>query len=436
MRKLRDIALGIALVVVGMGFGPGVRAQSGWNYVGNPGLSQGETPDADIVVDADDVIHVAYIDEALQNVPRVLRYDGGWQEVGTDSLPTSAFEACEIGLDPTGRPVLALAPEAQVLQWDGMGWQLLGTGSLATDAEGLHMRIAAQGDVYLCFWRPAGTAHVWKYAGSWAEIGVFSDRILDMELGDGGAPIVLFENAISVKAWQGGNWVQQTAFTTPAEQYFDMAVNHNGAHVEIYVARRDAAGGIAVEVLEQGQWSDVGTPNFAFSQAGELGIAPSNKLHFAYKNLSLTPQSPSVQRFDGSNWAYVGDTAIIANEITQPQIAFGTDARYLLFRDLVQDEKPAVMSAIFMVGSENQHTSARGILFPNPAKDAVTLRFPTPTQVAAIHLSDALGRTVRRYRSGTRSTFTLALPTLPPGSYHLHFTTDGHWRHQKLYIHP
>ncbi|MBO2009355.1 hypothetical protein [Hymenobacter negativus] len=282
-----------------------------------------------------------------------------------------------------------------VAKWNGTTWSSLGTGAAngLRNATVLALVVAGNGDVYVggTFTQAGGIAAnnvakwdgtAWSNLGTGLVTGVSNGAVYALAIAGNGDVYAggNFSQAGSVMAnsiakWNGTAWSNLGPNTAGlGDNVLALAVASNG---DVYAGGQfTQAGGAAVNYVGKWNgtaWSSLGTSTNG--QVNKLAVGPTGKL------------------YAGGIFTSTGDysKAMVHFAIYDPNTPLGTTAA---------KAAPAAQ------------------LFPNPAHGTATLRLPAGAPRLPLILTDALGRTVRRYPAPAASADAeLDLRGLPAGAY-------------------
>ncbi|MBO2009353.1 hypothetical protein [Hymenobacter negativus] len=289
------------------------------------------------------------------------------------------------------------ATASRIAKWNGTAWSSLGTGaSNGVDDIVNALAVSGSGELYVggnFMWAGGATAsRIAKWNGTaWSSLGTgvgngVNSRAYALAVASSGEVYVGgdFMRAGGVAAnrvakWNGTAWSSlgmgtDNGVSGPSSYVYALAVSSSG---EVYVGGTfTQAGAIATSNVARWngmEWNNLGTG--LHSHSGSMALGFAGKL---YAGGAFTGTG------DGSKvMAYFG--------IYDPNAPLATTVAKAI---------PAAQ------------------LFPNPAHGTATLRLPAGAPRLALTLTDALGRTVRRYPAPAASADAeLDLRGLPAGAY-------------------
>ncbi|MGY3089508.1 hypothetical protein ACVWYF_002556 [Hymenobacter sp. UYAg731] len=334
---------------------------------------------------------------------RVAKWNGAnWSSLGTGFDLVSTINA--VAVASTGEVYVGGdfaqaggVPASRVAKWNGTAWSSLGTGS-ANGVNGTVKALAV-----------AGSGEV--YAG-----GVFTQA--------GGVP------ANFVAKWNGTAW---SSLGTGV----DVAVNARSVNAvavastgEVYVGGDfTRAGGVSANYVAKWDgtaWSSLGTGNTNGAPYAVMSLAVASTGE-VYAGTSLYYGSGgrvelySLAKWNGTAWSSLG-TGLNKMAFS---IACGPTGQVYVGGDFATTGDGSKVTFHFGIYDPNAMlatTAARAApaaqLFPNPAHGTATLRLPAGAPRQPLTLTDALGRTVRRYPApAAGSDAELDLRGLPAGVY-------------------
>lgn len=285
-----------------------------------------------------------------------------WQKikVNGNNVPFVSFTDAGIGANGSGA----------VMKFNGTSWEHLGTvGFTSGDATNSNF-IFGNGDTVYFSYANAGqssTASVMMYDGtSWSNIGnglsqgaaayTCMSFTQDGQLYLGMIDLGQNGGAMIVKRYTGGtNWQDVGSGPlsgTSTAGFADMATDNNGV---VHVAYRDdseAPGKLRVKKLSGNTWSNVGPATLASTGPGagaimysSIAFDANNTPYVSYCHTFMGPPRVSVEKFDGTNWAVVGN-AQFSNSGTGmalfSAIAIHDTIPYVVFQNSEQTNKATV----------------------------------------------------------------------------------------------
>ncbi|GAB3573869.1 T9SS type A sorting domain-containing protein [Hymenobacter daeguensis] len=333
-----------------------------------------------------------------------------------------------------------------VAKWNGTAWSSLGTGT-ANGVIGVvnELAVATTGELYVGgdFLRAGGLVanRVAKWSGTaWSTLGTgtnngVDDTVYALAVASTGEVYVggRFFNAgtvtvsgggraNSVAKWNGTVW-------TPLTMGSDNGVNGPVSALvvantgEVYVSgtftRAGSIGAFCVAKWNGTVWSSLGT---GASSVGALALAGNGDVYVggAFTQAGGMPAS-KVAKWNGTGWSALG-TGINNNFV----FALAIDPNGKLYAGgqftATGDGSKAMSNfGIYDPNAPLATTAANAApaaqLYPNPAHGTATVRLPAGAPRLALTLTDALGRTVRRYPAPATAQAELDLRGLPAGTY-------------------
>ena len=291
------------------------------------------------------------------------------------------------------------ASALRVARWNGTAWSSLSTGTFGASGFVYALAVAANGDVYVGgkFTQAGGVLanRVAKWDGTaWSSLGTGTsngvggfvyalavasngDVYVGGEIGQAGGA-----TAIRVARWNGTAWSALGAGvgTSYPQAVYAVALAANG---DVYVGGNfTQASGVVTNYVTRwngSTWSSLGTGTNAV--VNTLATGPTGKLYAGGYFTTTGDGGKAMSRFG----------------IYDPSAPLAAAAK----------------------------AAPAGQLFPNPAHGTATLRLPAGAPRLALTLTDALGRTVRRYPAPATAETELDLHGLPAGSYVVHCGAVG-----------
>jgi hypothetical protein len=287
-----------------------------------------------------------------------------------------------------------------IARWNGTAWNPVGVGAAASNLNGnvSALAIASNGDVYI--------------GGRFTQAG--------------GAP------AYCVARWNGAVWSSlgtgsANGIGTGIGTVFALAIAGNG---DVYMGGDfGQAGGLPASFVAKWNgtaWSALGaglgtTPGFANPGVFTLAVAGNGDV-YAGGILNQSGSTPInyAARWNGSGWINPG-TGVNGSMLA---MAFGPNGKLYAggaFTTTGDGSKAISKFAIYDPAAPLATTSAKAMpvaqLYPNPAHGTATLRLPAGAPRQPLTLTDALGRTVRRFPAPATAEAELDLRGLPAGAY-------------------
>lgn len=396
----------------------GLPAQ--WSFLGDPLISAGAVTSQSLALSPDWHPHLAFTSGGAVYVER---FDGSqWGGVTTAGLPMGGLNGCALAFSTGGKPCLAVAPALGVYVLDSLGWDLLpGLPSLA-HAQGLQLRAAPAGKLWLAWFKAGATDTTYVYTHStgsgWQQEGMLEGRVVDLELDDVGEPMVLLAHADAILHQSNGTWQPLPQFLYPDEDYIALQMSYDGTSTGAMVMRRDTSLYLSVELLSLGNWVQLGTAGFTVGGHADLGLSYAGIPHVVSVD-HLQEGPPKAYQYVAGNWQLLGGQFVYNNTVSQPQWAHDPGAAYLVFRDEEQNQRNSVMYLGTPNGSQAQVSSSRLQLWPNPVADVLHVELERPLPQGEAWIMDALGRILRRQPLGTGKAVALDVGALPSGGYFL-----------------
>ncbi|MFN8395637.1 MAG: hypothetical protein U0176_13440 [Bacteroidia bacterium] len=206
----------------------GLRAQ--WTYLGDSLLTSSGVSSHFLAFDPQ---WHPYVVQTIGGEVSLEWFDGQqWTALPDAGLPTSGANDCAMAFSQDGEGYVAVGANLQIYHWDSAQWLPLGGLSPVSAAQGIQLRVAPDGKVWLAWFR-AGAADTtwvksWTSSGGWSTAGILEGRILDMELDDLGEPAVLLLHAPAILHRVAGIWQPLPAFTYPDEDYIALQMSYDG----------------------------------------------------------------------------------------------------------------------------------------------------------------------------------------------------------------
>jgi hypothetical protein len=417
IHRLRNLINVHAAFLILLAFG-GNRATAQWAFLGNPLISDNAVSSQALALSPQWNPYLAYTSGGAVFVEW---FDGSeWENHGTQGLPTNGVNDCALAFLPDGTACLAGAPNLASYQFDNGSWQWMPGLVSIQNIQGLQMRVASDGRLWLAGFRagPTDSTLIFSKAvnGNWLALGMLEGRVIDMELDDLGEPLILMSTANAILHRVNGLWQNLPYFSQPDEEYISFQMLYDGSGTGMVTLRRDSADGITAEQLSLGAWTQMGTAGFTNGDIATLGLSHAGTAYvLSVDHAAGGP--PRAYEFVAGNWQFLGGQSVYNNTVSQPQWAFDPTAAYLVFRD---DEENSRNSVMFL-GSPNAVEGLREPqtvhLWPNPTAEYLWIECKTNLKNAEIQVCDLMGRIVLHERTRGNSPIKLSVGHLPEGQY-------------------
>ena len=437
----------LVFTVVAITAGSAVHAQS-WQNVGMPGFTAGEADYESIAFGKNDTPYVAYQDQANNNGPTVMKFNGtSWVVVGTPGFTGNLANYTSLVMDSSGTPYVIFqdgndTQKATVMKYNGSTWEALGSPGLSIGIAGFtSLAIGSSDTLYAMFADQADSCipklSVMKYNGSsWVNIGPprFSPILTNGAAiaVHGNTPYITYPDSSIVQLFNGSNWVPIGA-PSPlivGMQSTSLAVDNSGTP---FVAYSDNANGYKATVIKYNgtAWVTVGSPDFTAGEADNVTIAidHSGVPFVVYSDAGTPDYYATVKKFDGTNWVTVGAAGLSGTLAQFPDIAINSAGiPYVFYQGFSGGQK----------GTAQKFATATGVTFPQPTpKEREVLRiFPDPSNGAfTLHISspekedvkirivNSIGEMVQERMVPANTDMAVQL-NVPPGIYFINAETS------------
>jgi hypothetical protein len=416
---IRFLFVGLVAIVYSQ-----VSAQ--WNFLGAPLISPAAVTSQSLALSTDWHPTLAYTSGGNLAIDQ---FDGlQWLPVTTNGIPNNSYNDCALAFSSGNVAHIALAPSLGVYQQNGNSWQLITGLPSPSNAQGVQLRIAADGDLWLA-WFKAGAIDTTKVfthpvSGNWSAVGVLEGRVIDMELDDIGEPLLLMANATALLHRVGGIWQNVVPFTTPSEEYFAFEMVHDGSSEGAIVGRRDSSDGLTIELLNFGTWMQLGTAGFATGDIADLGLSFAGTPHVVSVDHAHNGP-PRAYHYVAGNWQFLGGQSVYNNKVSQPQWAFDPGAAYLVFRDDEESMRNSVMYLGSPNGEAEQGPEMTVSLWPNPVSTTLHLQSLQPNPGAHVDVVDVMGRRMWTGKLDGLQLQVIDVGSWPAGNYFLRLERSG-----------
>lgn len=423
-----------------------------WMPVGALGLSSGEAFYESIAIDRTNMPYVAYQDAANGNKATVMKYNGSsWVNVGGAGFSGDLANYTQIAINNSGTPYVVFQDGADtqkitVMNFNGSSWVDVGAPGFSAGLVGpAFIAFDTFSTPYVAFEDDSlpvgsGPVTVMKYNGTrWVYVGSprFTGGAQFLALAiSGSTPYVVFQDShagfkATVMKFDGSNWVYvgTPGFSAGLVQSVSMVLKNDTP----YVSFSDNANANKATVMKYDgtNWVNVGVAGFTPAEADNVIIAidsTSSTPYVAYSDVSTTPISASVMKYNGSSWVNVGSAGFTTNLSNYIGMAIDNGGTpYVCYQGFTGGKKASVMNFALPNGRLNISTSpsASFSVFPNPGSGEFTIRFSDlQDENATIVISNMLGEKVKEMEITTSKETNLKL-NVPSGMYFITVITEN-----------
>ncbi|MEX1187611.1 MAG: T9SS type A sorting domain-containing protein [Bacteroidia bacterium] len=310
-----------------------------WNNIGNNSFSDGEAFSQRIAM-INDVPYVAYQDRAYSDKATVMTFNGeSWQAVGSKGFTADKARSIDFKADNQTLYIafsdLSLGSKASVMTYNGATWSYLGGGGFTPSIADVVSLDVENGTPWVAFQdaMQGSRISVMKYeGGTWNLVGEagfstgFMTNVIHLQV-ENGIPYVAYRDydadfKASVMKFENNSWqlIGQEGFSIGTyDSYHGLAVR-NGIP---YVAGWGTAGSLTVYRYEGSNWATVGDANISVGAANysDLRFSSTGDLYVFYKDVGIQNKS-ILKKFNGSEWEQVGEP------VTQGDATFNSLALY------------------------------------------------------------------------------------------------------------
>ncbi len=154
------------------------------------------------------------------------------------------------------------------------------------------------------------------------------------------------------------------------------------------------------------------------------GIYPQSNLEMdeSGKMISVSP-SGKTRRLDNQIWQIISDTIPTQSNNLIFNIKFSPDHK-VLYALVGSQTKTSVYALNVVTSNKSALSESKAALFPNPAKNSISLTSPHPENQSNLQIFDVHGKLVKKIE-GTNDQNTFSVEGLVPGVYMLRFMEDG-----------
>ncbi|GAB3857170.1 hypothetical protein GCM10028822_30440 [Hymenobacter terrigena] len=384
---------------------------------------------------------------------RVARWNGAaWSSLGTGTANGVNSDVFTLAIGSNGDVYVGGsftqaggATANGIAHWNGTAWNSLGTGTANGVGGGVYaLAIGSNGDVYVGggFTQAGGVAAnrvarwngtAWSSLGTGTANGISGGLVFALAVAGNGDVYVggTFTQAGGATAnrvarWNGTAWssLGTGAANGVSGDVNALVVAGNG---NVYIGGDfTRAGGVAANYVARWNgtaWSTLGTgtANGVSYSVLALTVASNGDLYVGgYFTQAGGAVANAVARWNGTAWNGLGTgtdfyVIVLAVGPTDKLYAGGT------FATTGDGGKVMAHFGIYdsnaVLATKASAATPAAQLFPNPAHGTATLRLPACIPRQPLTLTDALGRTVRRYPAPAASDVELDLRGLPAGVY-------------------
>jgi hypothetical protein len=294
---------------------------SNWSTVGNPAFTPGVATNLSLSFSAT-ATYVAFRDSANQNKASVMRWDGtSWGPVGSYGLSQGEVRFPSMVVSPAGAPTIAFQDVAQgqrlsVARWNGSAWVYLGTPGGASPDKVSYLSLA---------FAPDGTPYV-----AYRDEGAAGN--------------------LSIVRWNGTAWEYVGARGVYSGDVYNvnLAVSSNGTP---YVAFQGFNEGYTVSVIQwvDGAWKYLGYPGVTPSTGADnltMTLSKGDRPYIAYRLRKADGNDVAdVMMWNGAIWQSIRGQRISKGYADSYSLAVSDSGTpFLAFRDFPLGAKLVVMN--------------------------------------------------------------------------------------------
>lgn len=430
-----------------------------WEYVGNQGISSqiGYGYNQCLTVDTNGIPYVAYIDMERNFKVSVIAYtNNNWDTIGNGgfSLNPATINNVKIKINPvTNNPYVLFTDDgfnnkACLMYFNGTIWDT--AGNYPFTSQGViqpDLSFSSGGIPYVSFGTGSNVNgnmeltvmkfenNTWSFVGD-NPIGLvaISYGNTDIEVSSQGNPYVIFKdgngNKASVKYYDDNIWKYygDSLFSQYSPSFMDLEFDNQG---NVYVAYKDDWITF-VKRWNENNWETVGSPFPSTENCYylDLEITSTGDAWIAYKqDNGYSPKPLRVQRFDGTNWSYVGETNVSEDDANFVNLEFDkNDVPYVAFQDGGYYNRTSVMKFDYSTSVKNKNKTVLKI-FPNPACNNLFISYNSKSTIF-YGITDITGRTLKQgiYYNG------INISDLTPGVYFINLSLPNGIKELKKFI--
>lgn len=413
-----------------------------WINVGNAGFSAGGTFVTRVAFSPVDYRpYVAYMDNGNSRKATVMKFDEtNWVSVGPAGFSAGRADRPSFAFSPSGEPWVAYSDsvnnmKATVMKFDGTDWVTVGNvGFTDGEAVSLSLAFSQSGKAYVSFRDGAnnGRITVMTFDGSnWGVVGTAGISTTDLSMSClavdplEGLPYVVYSGISTAyyavgKKFDGSNWVDLGVPLVYAE--YSMSLAFSPTVHQLYMAY--GTGPVSVMKFDGTTWENVGNTNFSAGNATSACLAfnATGEPYVGY-NDDVYNGRMTVMKFDGTNWLNVGDPGFSSDYAGFVSIALsGTGQPYVAFGDGSLNGKATVMKYDIPDGINVPQESGL-FLYPNPARDKITIQIPVSLKESNLVIIDPAGQHLITCQINDLKTI-LDISNLSNGVYFMQLTNN------------
>lgn len=246
------------------GDGPSVLTWTGttWEYIGDPGFSDGSTSFPSMVIDEGGTIFVGYRDNFHDNKCTVKKWDGAnWADVGDPGFSPGSVSYTSIQVDTQNRVSVAFrdwenSSRTSVMRYADSSWELIGESGFSTQSAN-HQDLAVNAQGHLWVACEAGDVEVHRFVVAGCTDPFACNYEIDATDDDGSCVVLEVYEITGVTNPQAGT-VETYTYTETAGSTYEWTVV-NGTIIS-------GQGTPTIEV----EWGDIGEGSVTVIETNEV----------------------------------------------------------------------------------------------------------------------------------------------------------------------
>lgn len=334
-----------------------------WSIMGSAGITGAVANYTDVAVDNNNVVYMAYADNANGDKLSVKKWTGSsWTSIGT-ALSNSSIQYVSMTIDPSTNDIYiaykdwSVSGKLSVKKYNGSSWSTLGTGVSSSSVDYVSASVSpVSGKVYIAFKdnNQSGKAScMYYYNGSWYYLGgagftSSSVSYTSMVVTPSGYGYIAYRdnnNRPAMVQWTNYGWSSVGNPTYNGCSDVTIASDNNNVPYICYIDWNNSSK-LTVQKYSGGNWSVVGSAGFTPNGTGtpEIAIDTNNNTPYVVYRDNQNNQKASVMKYSNGSWSNVGSAGFSANTVDYTSIAIDDNgALYVAFKDNAVSQKGTVM---------------------------------------------------------------------------------------------
>jgi photosystem II stability/assembly factor-like uncharacterized protein len=426
-----------------------------WNSIGSNTFSDAEAFYQRIAL-IGDVPYVAYQDDAFSDKATVMTFDGEtWQSVGPKGFTVDAANSIDFAADNETLYIAfsdaSQGSKASVMTYDGANWNYLGQAGFTPSLADVVSLAVENGTPWVAFQDAIEDSKisVMKYeGGTWNYVGEagFSTgpftNVIHLQV-ENGIPYVAYRDygadiKTSVMKFENDTWqlIGQEGFSIGSyDSYHGLAVQ-NGIP---YVAGWGTAGSLTVYKYDGSDWAPVGDANISVgaSNYSDLRIASNGDLYVFYKDVGVQNKS-ILKKYNGSAWEQIGEPVTQGdatfNSLALHENSEGSVVPYVAFRNDASLRRTSAKK--YDVTTQIEVLEADFLtVFPNPVSVNLFIDFKGDLSIQnTLEIRNISGQLVKTELNFNRQSSAIDISDLHSGLYTLRLTVGEKTYYRKFLV--